>query len=96
MSQLTKIIPLFDRVLVKRTKELEQKHGLYLPETARAKEKPQEGVVVSAGINAVHVRVGDTVLFGKYSGNEIEIDEQEYLILKEEEILAIIETEYVN
>lgn len=94
MSQLTKIIPLFDRVLVKRTKELEQRHGLYLPETA--KEKPQEGVVVSAGINAVYVRVGDTVLFGKYSGNEIEIDEQEYLILKEEEILAIIETEYVN
>lgn len=94
MSQLTKIIPLFDRVLVKRTKELEQRHGLYLPETA--KEKPQEGVVVSAGINAVHVSEGNTVLFGKYSGSEIEIDEQEYLILKEEEILAIIETEYVN
>ncbi len=89
------IIPLHDRVIVKRIEEKESvKGGIIIPDTA--KEKPQEGEVVAVGsgkrekgeLIPLDVKVGDRILFGKYSGNEIKIDEQEYLILKEDEILA--------
>ncbi|MGB6482573.1 MAG: co-chaperone GroES [Candidatus Acidiferrales bacterium] len=89
------ITPLHDRVIVKRIEEKESvKGGIIIPDTA--KEKPQEGEVVAVGsgkrekgeLIPLDVKVGDRILFGKYSGNEIKIDEQEYLILKEDEILA--------
>lgn len=89
------VTPLHDRVLVKRIEEKETaKGGIIIPDTA--KEKPQEGEVIAAGAGkiekgeriALDVKAGDRVLFGKYSGTEIKIDDQEYLILKEDEILA--------
>lgn len=89
------ITPLHDRVIVKRIEEKESvKGGIIIPDTA--KEKPQEGEVVAVGsgkrekgeLIPLDVKVGDCILFGKYSGNEIKIDDQEYLILKEDEILA--------
>lgn len=89
------ITPLHDRVIVKRIEEKESvRGGIIIPDTA--KEKPQEGEVVAVGsgrrekgeLIPLDVKVGDRILFGKYSGNEIKIDEQEYLILKEDEILA--------
>jgi chaperonin GroES len=90
--------PLRDRVLVKRLEEGEQKAGgIIIPDTA--KEKPQEGEVIAAGNGkvlengtkvAMDVKAGDRVLFGKYSGTDIKIDGQEYLILREDEILAIL------
>jgi chaperonin GroES len=89
------ITPLHDRVIVKRIEEKESvKGGIIIPDTA--KEKPQEGEVVAVGsgkrekgeLIPLDVKVGDRILFGKYSGNEIKIDDQEYLILKEDEILA--------
>jgi chaperonin GroES len=89
------ITPLHDRVIVKRIEEKETvKGGIIIPDSA--KEKPQEGEVVAVGsgkrekgeLIPLDVKVGDRILFGKYSGNEIKIDEQEYLILKEDEILA--------
>src|SRR5579863_9227476 len=89
------VTPLHDRVLVKRLEEKESvKGGIIIPDTA--KEKPQEGEVVAVGAGKVEkgqrvpldVKVGDRILFGKYSGNEIKIDDEEYLILKEDEILA--------
>jgi chaperonin GroES len=90
------ITPLHDRVLVRRVEEKESvKGGIIIPDTA--KEKPQEGEVVAVGagkINekgdriALDVKVGDRVLFGKYSGNDIKVDDEEYMILKEDEILA--------
>jgi chaperonin GroES len=89
------ITPLHDRVLVKRLEEKEVvKGGIIIPDTA--KEKPQEGEVVAVGAGRLEkgeripldVKAGDRILFGKYSGNEIKIDDQEYLILKEDEILA--------
>ena len=92
------ITPLHDRVLVRRLEEKESvKGGIIIPDTA--KEKPQEGEVIAVGagkINdkgdriALDVKVGDKVLFGKYSGNDIKIDDEEYLIVKEDEILAKI------
>ena len=92
------ITPLHDRVLVRRLEEKESvKGGIIIPDTA--KEKPQEGEVIAVGagkINdkgdriALDVKVGDKVLFGKYSGNDIKIDDEEYMILKEDEILAKI------
>jgi len=93
------IRPLGDRVVVKRTEE-EQKTrgGIIVPDTA--KEKPQQAVVVAVGPGRVsddgkrispEVKKGDKVLFGKYSGSEITMGDQEYLILREEDILAIIE-----
>src|SRR5487761_21853 len=92
------ITPLHDRVLVKRLEEKESvKGGIIIPDTA--KEKPQEGEVIAVGagkINeegkriALDVKVGDRILFGKYSGNDIKIDDEEYMILKEDEILAKI------
>ena len=91
--------PLHDRILIKRIEERESvKAGIIIPDTA--KEKPQEGEVVAVGhgkkteegkVIALDVKAGDRILFGKYSGAEIKIDSQEYLILREEEVLGIIE-----
>src|ERR1700721_3753477 len=91
-----KIRPLYDRIVVKRIEEKEtMQGGLYIPDSA--KEKPQEGEVVSVGkgkrledgkLVPLDVAVGDRILFGKYSGSDIKIDGQEYLILREEEILG--------
>ncbi len=91
--------PLRDRVVVKRIEEQEQKvGGIIIPDTA--KEKPQQGKVIAVGSGKVNdegkvipldVKVGDTVLFGKYSGTEIKLDGTDYLIVREEEILGIIE-----
>src|ERR1700741_4580689 len=87
--------PLHDRVLIKRIEEKETiKGGIIIPDSA--KEKPQEGEVIAAGAGKIEkgeripldVKVGDRVLFGKYSGTEIKLDGEEYLILREEEILA--------
>ncbi len=90
------VTPLHDRVLVRRLEEKETaKGGIIIPDTA--KEKPQEGEVIAAGAGKLNekgaripldVKVGDRILFGKYTGNDITIDGQEYLILREEEILA--------
>ena len=92
------VTPLYDRLLVKRLAEEEKtKSGLFIPDTA--KEKPAQGEVVSAGsghlgkdgkITALTVKKGDRILFGKYSGNEVTIDGQELLIIREEEVLGII------
>jgi len=90
--------PLHDRVLVKRVEEKEVvKGGIIIPDTA--KEKPMEGEVIAAGPGkitddgkraAMDVKAGDRILFGKYSGTEIKIDGQEYVIMREDEILAVI------
>ena len=89
------ITPLHDRVVVRRFEEKESiKGGIIIPDSA--KEKPQEGEVVAVGAGKrekgeripLDVKVGDRVLFGKYSGNDIKIDDEEYMILKEDEILA--------
>src|ERR1700720_87537 len=89
------VTPLHDRVLVRRLEEKEiAKGGIIIPDTA--KEKSQEGEVMAVGAGKIEkgqrvrldVEVGDRILFGKYTGNDIKIDDQEYLILREEEILA--------
>ena len=89
------ITPLHDRVVVKRLEEKETaKGGIIIPDTA--KEKPQEGEVMAVGAGKIEkgqrvpldVKVGDRILFGKYTGSDITVDDQEYLILREEEILA--------
>ena len=95
----TNITPLHDRVIVRRIEEGEQvRGGIIIPDTA--KEKPQEGEVVAAGEGkykedgtrqALDVKKGDRVLFGKYSGSEIKLDGEELLIMREDEILGIIE-----
>ena len=91
--------PLHDRVIVKRiAEEAKTKGGIIIPDTA--KEKPQEGQVVAVGPGRVEdgkvikpdVKKGDRILFGKYSGTEIKLEENEYLILREDEVLGIIET----
>jgi chaperonin GroES len=94
-----KFRPLRDRVVVKRLEEQEQKvGGIIIPDTA--KEKPQQGKVIAIGTGRVtdkgqviplDVKVGDTVLFGKYSGTEIKLEGIEYLIVREEELLGIVE-----
>lgn len=94
-----KVNPLQDRVVIKRLEEEEKtKGGIIIPDAA--KEKPQEGRVVAVGSGKMtekgkrvtpDVKVGDKILFGKYSGTDIKIDGEEHLILKEEDILAIIE-----
>ena len=94
-----KLRPLHDRLLVKRLEEGETKHGsIIIPDTA--KEKPQEGKVVAVGNGKVNedgkripldVKAGDRVLFGKYSGSEVKIEGEEYLILREEDVLAILD-----
>ena len=93
------IRPLYDRIVVKRIEEKEQvQGGIIIPDTA--KEKPQEGEVVAAGngkrledgkLVPLEVKAGDRILFGKYSGSEIKIDGIEYLIMREDEVLGIIE-----
>lgn len=95
-----KVRPLHDRIFVKRIEEKESvKGGIIIPDTA--KEKPQEGEVIAVGngkktedgkIIPLDVKAGDRILFGKYSGTEIKIDDQEYLILREDEVLGILET----
>src|SRR5271169_1335917 len=89
------ITPLHDRVIIRRLEAKETaKGGIIIPDTA--KEKPQEGQVIAVGAGKMEkgsripldVKVGDRILFGKYPGNDIKIDDQEYLILREEEILA--------
>jgi len=89
------VTPLHDRVLIKRIEEKETvKGGIIIPDSA--KEKPQEGEVVAAGAGKIEkgqrvpldVKVGDRVLFGKYSGTEIKVEDVDYLILREDEILA--------
>src|SRR6202142_4075244 len=91
------VTPLHDRVLIKRIEEKESvKGGIIIPDTA--KEKPQEGEVIAAGAGKIEkgeripldVKVGDRVLFGKYSGTEIKVDDEDYLILREDEILPML------
>jgi chaperonin GroES len=94
-----KVRPLHDRIIVQRIEEGEQKiGGIIIPDSA--KEKPQQGRVVAAGRGRVNdkgevfpldVKVGDTVLIGKYSGTEIKLDGKEYVILREEEVLGVVE-----
>lgn len=93
------IRPLYDRVVVKRIEQQEQKvGGLFIPDSA--KEKPQEGEVVAVGkgkrledgkVIPLDVQVGDRILFGKYSGSDIKLDQDEYLIMREDEILGILD-----
>lgn len=93
------IQPLADRVVVKPLEETEQmKGGLYIPDTA--KEKPQQGEVVAVGPGRVNdegrriepeLKTGDRVLYGKYSGTEVTVEDEEYLILRESDVLAVIE-----
>ena len=85
-----KFKPLKDRVFVTYAEEEERtKGGLYVPDTA--KEKPQKGKVEAVGSEVKEVKVGDSVLFDKYSGSKVKMNDQEYLIIKEEDILGIIE-----
>ena len=95
-----RIRPLHDRVIVQRLDEGEQKvGGIIIPDTA--KEKPQQGKVIAAGNGktkddgkriALDVKEGDTILFGKYSGQEIKVDGEEYLIMREDEVLGVLES----
>ena len=94
-----KIRPLHDRILVRRIEEGEvRKGGIIIPDSA--KEKPQEGKVIAVGNGKVNddgkkipldVKAGDRILFGKYSGSEVKVEEEEYLILREEDVLGVIE-----
>ena len=95
---MAKVRPLHDRLLVKRIEEEETvKGGIIIPDTA--KEKPQEGEVIAVGNGKtldngtkveLDVKAGDKILFGKYSGTDIKIDGEEYMILREDEVLAVI------
>jgi chaperonin GroES len=95
-----KVKPLHDRILIKRVEEKETiKGGIIIPDTA--KEKPQEGEVIAVGggkkteegkVLPLDVKAGDRILFGKYSGTEIKIDNEEFLIIREDEVLGIIES----
>ena len=94
------IRPLSDRIIVRRREEQEQmRGGLYIPDTA--KEKPQEGEVLAVGNGkllengqriAIDLKAGDRILFGKYAGTEIKLDGEEYLILREDDVLGVVET----
>ena len=94
----TKLTPLHDRIVIRRVEEAETtRGGIIIPDTA--KDKPQEGEVISVGkgksndegkVFPLDVKAGDRVLFGKYSGTEIKIDGEEYLIMREEEVLGIV------
>ena len=94
-----KIRPLQDRILVKRLEETATtKGGIIIPDTA--KEKPQEGEVVAAGKGrvledgsqrALDLKVGDKILFGKYAGSDVKIDEEDYLIMREDDVLGVVE-----
>lgn len=93
-----KVRPLHDRIIVSRIEEGEQKvGGIIIPDSA--KEKPQQGTVMAVGLGKVKednsrqpldVKEGDTILFGKYSGQEIKVDGEDYLIMREDEVLAIL------
>ena len=93
--------PLHDRILLRRIEDKEEiKSGIIIPDTA--KEKPMEGEVISVGPGKImedgkrspmDVKAGDRVLFGKYAGTEIKLDDEEYIIMREEEILAVLKTE---
>jgi chaperonin GroES len=92
-----KVKPLADRVVVKALEESEQmRGGLYIPDTA--KEKPQQGEIIAVGQGKVEdgkridmeLKVGDKVLYGKYSGTEVTVDNEQYLILRESDVLAVI------
>lgn len=99
MSKKLKIRPLHDRLIVKRVEEEQKtKGGIIIPDSA--KEKPQEGEVLAVGNGKVlndgqkvplDVKIGDRVLFSKYAGNEIKVEGEEYLILKEDDIQAVVE-----
>ena len=93
-----KIKPLHDNILVERIEQEMKKGGIIIPDTA--KEKPQEGKVIATGDGRrddkgnripLEVKKGDIILFGKYSGNEIKLEENEYLIMREDDVLGIIE-----
>jgi chaperonin GroES len=96
-----KVRPLHDRIIVQRLDEGEQRvGGIIIPDTA--KEKPQQGKVIAAGkgkakddgkVLPLDVKTGDTILFGKYSGQDIKIDGDEYLIMREDEVLAVLEAQ---
>jgi chaperonin GroES len=96
-----KIRPLYDRIVVKRVEEQEQKvGGLFIPDSA--KEKPQKGEVVAVGkgkrledgkVIPLDVQPGDQILFGKYSGSDIQLDGEEYLIMREDEVLGILDAQ---
>ena len=96
----TTLRPLHDHVMVQRTEENVTRHGsIIIPDSA--KEKPQEGKVIAVGTGKVHdngtktpldIKAGDRVLFGKYSGNEVTLDGEEYLIMKEDDVLGILST----
>jgi chaperonin GroES len=94
----TRVRPLQDRIIVRRIDEEEKTSGgIIIPETA--KEKPQEGKVIAVGtgrredgkVIPVEVKPGDRILFGKYSGTEIKIEEEEHLILREDDVLGVVE-----
>jgi chaperonin GroES len=95
-----KIRPLQDRVIVQRVQEEERtKGGIIIPDTA--KEKPQEGKVIAVGkgkvnddgkVTPLDVKVGDRILFGKYSGSEVKLDGEEYVIMREDDILGVLES----
>jgi chaperonin GroES len=95
----TKLTPLHDRILVRRLEEQETtRGGLIIPDTA--KDKPQEGEVIAAGkgktndegkVRPLDVKAGDRILFGKYSGTEVKLDGEDFLIMREEEVLGIVE-----
>ncbi|MGP8244493.1 MAG: co-chaperone GroES [Bryobacteraceae bacterium] len=99
-----KIRPLYDRIVVKRIEQKEQMQGgLYIPDSA--KEKPQEGEVVAVGkgkrlengsLVPLDVQAGDRILFGKYSGSDIKLDGEEYMIMREDEVLGILDAEPVE
>ena len=93
----TKVAPLADRVVVKALEDTEQmRGGLFIPDTA--KEKPQQGEIIAVGPGRfekdvrvpMELKVGDKVLYGKYSGTEVTIDTQQYLILRESDVLAVV------
>jgi chaperonin GroES len=94
-----KIRPLYDRIVVKRIEEKETiQGGIIIPDTA--KEKPQEGEVMAVGkgkrledgkLVPLDLKVGDRILFGKYSGNDIKIDGEEYMIMREDEVLGVLD-----
>jgi chaperonin GroES len=96
---MMKIRPLYDRIVVKRIEEQETlRSGIIIPDSA--KEKPQEGEVVAVGqgkrledgtMVALDVKIGDRILFGKYSGNEIKLDGEEYMIMREDDILGVLD-----
>jgi chaperonin GroES len=96
-----KIRPLYDRIVVKRIEESADKtaSGLFIPDSA--KEKPQEGEVIAVGqgkrsddgkLMPLDVKAGDRILFGKYSGSDIKLDGEEYMIMREDEVLGVLES----